>query len=143
MFVGNHEHSIDGKGRLILPASFRGQLADGAFVTALDSCLAILPAEEFRRMARRLDSQVGEGSVHVNALRTFAAEADQVVPDAQGRIRLLAPLREAAGLGRKVIVTGAITRVEVWDPVQWAEVRRLGIEGLADAITHGRGLGDG
>ena len=143
MFVGIHEHTIDGKGRLILPSGFRADLAHGAFITPLDSCLGILPAEEFVRMARRLEAQVNEGSVDVNALRSFAAQADQVVPDAQGRMRILPHLRTAAGLDRRVIVTGAIRRVEVWDPDRWSDVRDVGTERLAEAITHGRGIADG
>lgn len=140
--MGIHEHTIDGKGRLILPSGFRSHLADGAFVTPLDSCLAILPIDEFERMARRLETQVNEGSVDVNAVRSFAAQADHVAPDAQGRMRLLPHLRAAAGLTRSVIVTGAIRRIEVWHPDRWAEVRAAGTERLAEAITHGRGIGN-
>ena len=143
MFVGSYEHSIDGKGRLILPSSFRSQLAGGAFVTYLDSCLGILPALEFERMARKLEAQVSDGSVPLEALRIFASEADHVTPDAQGRIRIVAHLREVAGLGRKVMVTGAIRRVEVWDPSRWSAIRPSGTQRLAQAITHGRGMGDG
>lgn len=143
MFVGNYEHAIDGKGRLILPSSFRPQLAGGAFITYLDSCLGILPAPEFERMARKLEAQVSDGSVPLDALRIFASEADHVVPDSQGRMRILAHLREVAGLSRKVMVTGAIRRVEVWDPSRWSEIRHAGTERLSQAITHGRGMGDG
>ncbi len=142
VFVGSHEHTIDGKGRLILPSGFRSQLSDGAFVTPLDSCLAILPVEEFERMARRLEAEVSDGKVNVNALRSFSAQADLVVPDAQGRVRILSHLRATVGLERRVIVTGAIRRVEVWSPERWAEVSAAGTERLAEAITHGRGLGD-
>ena len=142
LFVGTHDHTIDGKGRLILPSSFRGPLADGAYITPLGDCLGILPAEEFERMALRLEEDVGGGEVRLDALRAFAAQADKVVPDSQGRMRILPHLRAAAGLGRKVIVTGAIRRVEIWDPDRWAEVRDVGTESLAEAITHGRGMGN-
>lgn len=126
-----------------MPASFRSRLSDGAFVTPLDSCLAILPDDEFQRMARKLEAQVSEGRVELNALRSFAAQADYVVPDAQGRMRILPRLREAVGLKRHVKVTGAFARVEVWDPDRWAEVQAAGTEQLAEAIAHGRGIGDG
>ena len=106
-FVGNFEHTLDEKGRLILPSAFRPKLAEGAFITPLDHCLAILPAEEFDRMADRLESQVAAGGVDVNALRHFASQADEVTPDSQGRVRLLPHLRELGGLDRNVIVTGA------------------------------------
>lgn len=140
-FVGNFEHTLDDKGRLILPASFRPKLAEGAFVTSLDHCLAILPAAEFDRMADLLEEQVAAGEVDVNALRAFASQADEVVPDSQGRVRLLPHLREIAGLDRSVVVTGALRRIEVWDPDRWATVSPSGTEKLADAIERGHGLG--
>ena len=57
-------------------------------VAVLDHCLAILPAAEFDRMADALEEQVAAGDVDVNALRAFASQADEVVPDSQGRVRL-------------------------------------------------------
>jgi transcriptional regulator MraZ len=140
-FVGSFEHTLDDKGRLILPASFRAKLAEGAFVTPLDHCLAILPAEEFDRMADSLEQQVSTGDVDVNALRAFASKADQIVPDSQGRVRLLPHLRDTAGLDRSVIVIGMLRRIEVWDPQRWNDVSPVGSEKLADAIERGHGLG--
>ena len=139
-FVGNFEHTLDDKGRLILPASFRPKLAEGAFVTPLDHCLAILPAAEFDRMADALEERVAAGEVDVNALRALASQADEVVPDSQGRVRLLPHLREIAGLDRAVVVTGALRRIEIWDPERWAAVSPAGTEKLADAIERGHGL---
>lgn len=139
-FVGNFEHTLDDKGRLILPAAFRAKLAEGAFVTPLDHCLAILPAAEFDRMADALEDRVAAGEVDVNALRAFASRADEVVPDSQGRVRLLPHLRETVGLDRAVIVTGALRRIEVWNPERWADVSPEGSEKLADAIERGHGL---
>ena len=142
MFLGSHQHTIDSKGRLILPSSFRSRLVDGAVITPLDSCLGILPAVEFERMARKLEADVSQGTVDLNALRSLAGEADQVVPDSQGRVRILPRLREAAGIERDVMVTGAFTRIELWDVERWAEVQTSGTKKLAEAIAHGRGIGD-
>lgn len=142
MFLGSHKHIIDSKGRLILPVNFRARLADGAVITPLDSCLGILPLAEFERMARKIEADVSEGKVGLDALRSLAGKADQQVPDAQGRIRVLPRLREAAGLERNVMVTGAFTRVELWDIERWEEVQSSGTEKLAVAIAHGRGIGD-
>ena len=140
LFVGVHEHTLDGKGRLILPSGFRSHLAGGAYITALDSCVGILPVGEFADTAEQLRSQVGTEEVDLNALRSFAAQADFVVPDGQGRMRILPHLRDAAGLERKVIVTGMIRRIEIWNPARWAEIQSVGPERLADAIAHGRGI---
>ena len=78
-------------------SAFRPKLAEGAFITPLDHCLAILPAEEFDRMADRLESQVAAGGVDVNALRHFASQADEVTPDSQGRVRLFRICGNSAG----------------------------------------------
>ena len=142
VFLGSHQHKIDSKGRLILPSSFRSRLADGAVVTPLDSCLGILPASEFERLARKLETEVSEGSVHINALRSLAGEAYQVVPDAQGRVRILPRLQDMAGLSKNVVVTGAFARVEVWAIDRWEEVNAAGTEALSKAIDHGKGIGN-
>ena len=92
-------------------------------------------------MEDRLESEVAAGGVDVNALRHVASQADEVTPDSQGRVRLLPHLREIAGLDRSVIVTGALRRIEVWDPARWATVSPAGTEKLADAIERGHGLG--
>lgn len=141
MFVGTHQHTVDASGRLILPTGFRSRLADGAFITPLDKCLGILPSDEFEQMARNLEAEVGDGSVDVNALRVFAARADYVVPDSQGRMRLIPQLREEAELDRNVVIVGALHRIEVWNPERWTALRTEGTERLAEAITHGRGMG--
>ena len=140
LFVGIHEHTLDGKGRLILPAGFRSHLAAGAYVAALDSCVGVMPIDDFAHTAEELNFQVGRRQVDLNALRSFAAQADHVVPDAQGRMRILPRLRAAAGLDRRVIVTGMIHRIEIWNPELWAEVQSVGTERLAEAITQGRGI---
>lgn len=140
-FVGNYEHTLDDKGRLILPSAFRPKLAEGAFVTSFDHCLAILPTEEFDRMADEFERQVASGEVDVNAVRSFASQADEVVPDSQGRIRILPHLRAMAGLDRAVVVTGVLRRIEIWDPERWAERSSAGAEKLADAIERGHGFG--
>lgn len=140
-FVGNYEHNLDDKGRLILPSAFRPKLADGAIVTPLDHCLAILPVDEFDRMADALEEQVSRGEVHPDAVRTFASEADEVTPDAQGRIRLLPELREEVGLGGRVIVAGALRRIEIWDPEQWGARKSESRDRLTSAIERGHGLG--
>jgi len=139
-FVGNFEHTLDDKGRLILPSSFRAKLAEGAFITPLDHCLAILPVDEFDRMADKLEAQVAAGDVDVNAVRHFASQADEVTPDSQGRVRLLPHLRALGGLERNVIVTGALRRIEIWDPGRWADLESTGAGQLTQAIERGHGL---
>ena len=92
-------------------------------------------------MAERLEEQVASGQVEVNALRHFASQADEVTPDAQGRVRLLPHLRALGGLDRNVVVTGALRRIEIWDTERWSSLGDAGAEQLAAAIEKGHGFG--
>jgi MraZ protein len=130
MFLGTHQHSLDSKGRVILPASFRDELEEGAYITtSLDGCLAVWAPEEFKRVAEDLMEKARRGERERNVVRAFAAGAAQATPDRQGRITIPANLREFAGLEREVVVTGVINRIEIWDSQRWA---RVDSEGLQD-----------
>ncbi len=140
-FVGAHEYRLDGQGRLILPSSFRAQLAAGAYITALDNCLALMPNEEFEEMSDRLEAHIGTGEVHADAYREFTSLAADVAPDNQGRIRIRPEHLEAAGLTRNVVVVGVGKRAEIWDQERWRSRRSNRSEKLADAIERGFGIG--
>jgi len=140
MFVGTHPHSLDDKGRLILPAKFRDALKDGAYVTkSLDGCLAIYTAEDFEAYASELKEKVRRGALERTAVRSLTAGAAEVTPDRQGRITIPPPLRTYAGLREAVVVTGFIDHIEVWDADRWPSVDAEGSSSLAAA---GAGLED-
>ena len=123
MFLGTYEHSLDPKGRVILPAKFREQLEAGAFLAkSLDGCLALYDAEEFQKVALNMQEQARRGAVERNAVRSFAAGATEATPDKQGRISIPAHLRTFAGLDREVVVTGALSRIEIWDAAKWRDI---------------------
>jgi MraZ protein len=123
MFLGTYEHSVDIKGRVILPAKFREQLEAGAFLAKqLDGCLALYDAEEFEKVALDMQEKARRGAVERNAVRSFAAGATEATPDKQGRISIPAHLRTFAGLEREVVVTGALSRIEIWDATRWREI---------------------
>src|SRR3982074_59536 len=117
MFLGEYQHSLDAKGRVILPARFRGQLEGGAVMArALDGCLAVYPEAEFRRFADATLEEFGaRGSRERDAARAFLSGAWEFAADSQGRAAIPPKLREYAGLDRDVIVTGAYDHVEIWD----------------------------
>ena len=131
MFVGTFEHSLDEKGRVVLPAVFRGRLAEGGVVTKLDTCLAVWTAEGFDAVARTMVDKVRAGEANREVVRTFSADAHQVTPDGQGRIMLPPRLRDFAGLQRDVVVNGALDHLEIWDAERWTAVNRTGEEQLA------------
>ncbi|HEX2043228.1 MAG TPA: division/cell wall cluster transcriptional repressor MraZ [Acidimicrobiales bacterium] len=139
MFLGEHSHSLDAKGRVILPARFRDQLA-GAFVTSeVDGCLALWPPEEFEARSLEMRARMRGSRADRDVARAFFAGAQEASPDKQGRVALPAPLRDFAHLERDVAITGAFDHVEIWDATTWRERKRLGEQGLAGDETDGRG----
>lgn len=97
------------KGRLILPAKFRDNLANGVVITkGQKRCLYVFSISEFRRLAEQLKAAPATTS------RAFFASAHDEVPDEQGRVTIPAHLRKYAGLDRDVVMIGTNSRVEIW-----------------------------
>lgn len=121
MFTGEYRHSVDGKGRLAVPARFRAQLADGAYVARwIDACLAIFPRDTFDTLAARVAAlPVSDGNARTFSRFVFSS-AFEVEPDRQGRVLVPAGLREWAGLGDETVVVGARDHIELWEPDRWA-----------------------
>src|SRR5260370_30577099 len=116
MFLGEFQHSLDAKGRVILPVRFREQLEGGAVMArALDGCLAVYPVAEFDRVARKLREARERGARERQAARTFFAGAVEITPDKQGRGAVPQHLREYAHLDRQVIVAGGFDHIALWD----------------------------
>ncbi|NKY07559.1 division/cell wall cluster transcriptional repressor MraZ [Cellulomonas hominis] len=119
-FLGTHTPKLDEKGRLILPAKFRPQLAQGLVMTrGQDRCLFLLPLDEFARMHDKLRQAPVTSKQARDYLRVFLSGASDEVPDKQGRVSIPPMLRAYAGLDRDVAVIGAGTRVEIWDLQAW------------------------
>jgi len=124
MFVGTHRHSLDDKGRVILPVKFRNRLEVGAFMAkGRDGCVSVYPADEWERVASKVREMSSEGEMQRRAARAFFAGAAEVAPDRQGRVQVPANLRDFAHLGteREVVVVGVHSRVEIWDGGRWDE----------------------
>jgi MraZ protein len=111
---------MDDKGRLILPAKFRDELAGGVVITkGQERCLYVFPTTEFATIAAKLREQPVTHKAARAYSRVFFASAHDEVPDKQGRVTIPAHLREYAGLDRELVVIGASTRVEIWDRGAW------------------------
>ena len=132
MFLGEYTPTLDGKGRLILPAKFREQL-DTAFLTSeVERCLALWPPAEFESRARELREAARHDAASHDRAAFFFAGAQEVTPDKQGRIAIPPPLREFAGLGEgQVVVTGAFDHVEIRATESWQQKKSRGEEALA------------
>src|SRR4051794_14052935 len=120
MFLGTHTPRLDEKGRLILPAKFRDELAAGLVITrGQDRCLAIWPMEAFIAQTTDLRNASSSSKQVRDYQRMLASGASDEVPDKQGRITIPPHLRAYAALEKDCVVVGAINRVEVWDSAAW------------------------
>ncbi len=132
-FLGTYTPRLDDKGRLILPAKFRPQLAGGLVMTrGQERCLFVLPMDEFRRMHDQLRTAPVTSKQARDYLRVFLSGASDELPDKQGRISIPPILRTYAGLDRDVAVIGTGTRVEIWDLPAWESYLSEQEAGYAD-----------
>lgn len=115
MFMGQYEHSIDAKGRIIIPAKYREDLGENFVVTrGLDGCLFLYPNEEWQAFVDKLQNLPSNQNTR-KLQREFLSKAMDVSLDKQGRILIPSMLRAAAALEKEVIFVGMMNRVEVWD----------------------------
>ncbi len=120
MFLGTHEPKLDDKGRLVLPAKFREQLAEGLVITkGQERCLFAFPMAEFDRVTEALAQAPVTHRAVRDYSRVFFASASHEIPDKQGRVTIPPSLRTYAGLERDCVVIGANTRVEIWATAAW------------------------
>jgi MraZ protein len=120
VFLGTHTPKLDDKGRLILPAKFRDELADGLVITRFqERCLAIWPISVFDEMTKTVRSASSSQQDVRDYQRMIASGASDEIPDKQGRITIPPHLRSYAGLDKDCVVVGAMERVEVWNADAW------------------------
>ena len=133
VFLGTHLPRLDDKGRLILPAKFRDQLAAGLVVTrGQERCLFVYPLQEFERIHEQLRQAPSTSKSARDYLRVLLSGASDETPDKQGRVTIPPALREYASLDRDVAVIGAGTRVEIWDLAAWETYLAEQESGYAD-----------
>lgn len=136
MFLGEFQHIIDPKGRVILPAKFRESLADGLVITAgEEGCLYVFPLAEWQKVQDRYEE--APRNVETRRLyRVIFSSASKDTLDRQGRLFIPQPLRDFARLIKDVVVIGVSNRVEIWDKTKWLryrkETEKSMTEGLAD-----------
>lgn len=122
MFMGEYNHTIDAKGRLIVPAKFREILGDNFIVTkGLDGCLFVYPNDEWTRFEEKLKSLPLTNKNARQFTRFFLAGAAACEVDKQGRILLPQVLREFASLEKDVVLVGVASRIEIWSRERWYE----------------------
>ena len=136
MLLGAHEHTLDDKNRLTLPAKFRAAFAGGVVVTrGMDGCLYAYRREDWDALVETrlatLDPLSQEGR---RMQRFFFSGATEVEPDRQGRVMIPAALLEHAGLGKEVVVAGVHDHLEIWDRAKWRQELNE-VEGSAEDVA--------
>jgi MraZ protein len=120
VFLGTHTPRLDDKGRMILPAKYREELAAGLVLTkGQERCLYVFPVSEFGRITEALRTAPVTAKAVRDYSRVFFASASDEELDNQGRITIPLGLRVYAGLDRNCVVIGANTRLEIWDATAW------------------------
>ena len=133
MLLGTHTPKLDDKGRVILPAKFREDLAGGIVVTrGQERCLYVFSTAEFEAMHDRIRQAPLSNKQARDFLRLFLSGASAEMPDSQNRITLPAPLRQYAGLEKELVVTGVGAHAEIWDATAWNTYLESNEESYAD-----------
>lgn len=118
--MGEYSHTIDAKGRVIVPAKFREELGEGSVITkGLDGCLFVYPKEEWQKFEEKLRQLPLNQQNARKITRFFLAGATGCEIDKQGRVLLPAVLREFAELEKDVVMVGIMNRVEIWSKERW------------------------
>ena len=122
MFRGEYDHTVDTKGRLIIPLKFREQLGEECIVTrGLDGCLFVFPVNEWEAYEQKLKKLPTTDKNARSFVRFLTAGAASCEFDKQGRILIPATLRKFAGIEKDVVLAGLLSRIEIWSEERWLE----------------------
>lgn len=142
MFMGEFNHTIDVKGRLILPAKFREELGSSFVITrGLDGCLFVYTEEEWQALNEKLQNLplINKGSRQLT--RFFHAGVTPCELDKQGRVLIPSSLREFARLTKDVCLIGMGKRIEIWSKEAWEESISNIKDDLDNVLDEMQGLG--
>lgn len=123
MFMSEYNHTLDAKGRLIIPSKFREALGEEFVVSkGMDGCLFVYANDDWNAFEQKLTSLPLINKDARQFARFFLAGAAQVEVDKQGRILLPAGLRDFAGLDKEVVLVGVGSRIEIWSKEKWENI---------------------
>lgn len=142
MFMGEYNHTVDAKGRLIIPSKFREALGDTFVITkGLDGCLFVYDNEEWAVFEEKLKSLPLTNKDARKFARFFLAGAAEAEVDKQGRILIPNVLREFADLSKDVVLIGVASRIEIWSRERFEEMEAY--DDMDDIAEHMAQLGLG
>ncbi|HAU84274.1 MAG TPA: division/cell wall cluster transcriptional repressor MraZ [Lachnospiraceae bacterium] len=136
MFMGEYDHTIDAKGRIIMPSKFRTDLGEQFVITmGLDGCLFVYPNEEWMKFVEELKKLPGSREAR-QLQRYFMAGAIACEVDKQGRVLIPSKLREHACLEKEVVFVGVLSKIEIWSKERWEENNTYGnMDEIADHMS--------
>ena len=137
MLIGEYEHSLDTKGRLIMPAKLREDMGEKFIVTkGLDGCLFAFSQDEWLNFEQKLKSLPLSDKNARNFVRFFLSGATECELDKQGRFLITSNLREAASLEKETIIIGVGTRLEIWNKDIWKSCdENISADEIAENMT--------
>ena len=139
MLIGEFEHSLDAKGRLIMPAKLKSSIGENFIVTkGLDGCLFAFSLDEWKNFEEKLKSLPLSNRNSREFTRFFLSGATECEIDKQGRFLIPNNLRESANLKKEVVIIGVGTRIEIWDKEKWTTYNsedNISVEDIAENMT--------
>lgn len=134
MFTGTSTHSIDTKGRIVLPARFRQELGESFFVTkGFFECVQVLSVEEFEKLRNNIKALPAKQALALQY--AIISTALEVTPNSQGRVPIPQNLREIASLTKDAVVVGMDNRIEIWDKDKFDMLQQSNQETVEAALT--------
>jgi MraZ protein len=129
MFIGEYQHAIDNKNRMIIPSKFREELGDKFVLTkGLDGCLYAYPLCEWKIMEEKLKKLPLTSRDARAFVRFFFSGANEIDIDKQGRALIPQSLMEYAGIEKEIVSIGVSTRIEIWSKSQWDDYNNSNID---------------
>ncbi len=139
MLIGEYEHSLDDKGRVIMPAKLRIDIGERFIITkGLDGCLFVFSQAEWSNFETKLKELPLTNKNARDFVRFFLSGATECEIDKQGRFLIVNNLREYANITKEVVIIGVGTRIEIWDKAKWKEYNsgdNISADDLAENMT--------
>ena len=121
MFVGQYQHNLDEKNRLIIPSKFRAKLGEKAIITVgFDKCLAIYTQEEWTNLQSKLLSLNSNQSDTRKYIRFLVGSATECDCDSHGRVILPTNLLDYGNIKKELVVLGSLNHIEIWSKESWS-----------------------
>lgn len=138
MFIGEYQHAIDNKNRMIIPAKFREGLGENFVLTkGLDGCLYAYTIDEWKVMEEKLKKLPLTSKDARAFVRFFFSGANEIDIDKQGRALIPQNLLEYAGIQKDIVSIGVSTRIEIWSKDKWDEYNNssIDLDGIAEKMS--------